>query len=62
MNPRIPDPQASPPTCAQCKRAIADGLYDDRAEHYYCDEACFHDWADENFEEVADFYRRMNVD
>ncbi len=53
---------AEPIKCANCKREIDDGLYDDYREQYYCDNDCFNDWADGNFEEVVLFYAKMNVD
>lgn len=49
------------PTCVQCGVIASEGYYDDRAEHYYCDDRCFEDWADNNFEEITDFYKRMNL-
>lgn len=57
-----PSYASTPITCAQCKRVCHDGLYDDRRGQYYCDTACYNDWADGNFEEVVLFYAEMNVD
>lgn len=51
----------TPITCVQCKRQCNDGLYDDRRGHYFCDTACYEDWADDNHEEVVLFYAEMNV-
>lgn len=62
MNPRIPDPQASPPTCDQCGAEVNVGYYDSRGEQYYCSDGCFEDWADSHFDEVVEFYRRINLD
>ena len=49
------------PTCVQCGAIAAEGYYDDCMEQYYCDEACFNDWADAHFEDVTEFYKRMNL-
>lgn len=49
------------PTCVQCGADASDGYYDDHAGHYYCDKRCYYDWADDNFEVVAEFYRKLNV-
>lgn len=60
-----------PPTVNEEPRAICDNcggetfasdfLYDEYSEQYFCDRACFHDWADEHFDEVSEFYFDMNV-
>lgn len=50
--------------CANCGNsgAAPDMYYDERVGHYLCDRQCFDEWADHNFEDVAEFYRTMNVD
>ncbi len=50
--------------CAGCGQStsVETSLVDDRTDNYFCDEACFRQWADDNFEEVAEFYRKMNVE
>jgi hypothetical protein len=50
--------------CASCKAIIAEGksaVYDENTEHYFCNRYCFEDWADDHFEQVADFYAKLNV-
>jgi hypothetical protein len=52
--------------CANCDAPITSGLYDDRADLYFCDEQCFDEWADDSgpsggAEIVREFYRTMNV-
>jgi len=44
--------------CANCHAIINDEgtLYDYREELYYCDEACFYEWADSNADKMADYY------
>lgn len=39
-----------------------DALYDEKEEHYYCDDGCFEEWCDDNFAEVVNFYKGLNVD
>ena len=50
-------------TCSQCNAAVSpeDAAYDDRTGKYFCRRACFLDWADDNHEEITDFYIRLNV-
>ena len=52
-------------TCANCDAPITQresALYDDRAELHFCDEQCFHEWAeDKGAETVREFYRELNV-
>lgn len=50
------------PTCVICGANADNGYYDSLREQYYCDHGCFEDWADEHYEEVVDFYRRMNIE
>jgi len=49
--------------CEQCGRAIAANanLYDDRTEHYFCDDGCLRDWLNDHFDEVVAWYKRMNI-
>jgi hypothetical protein len=50
--------------CHTCKANIPEGkfaVYDDKKERYYCDEYCFETWAEDNYDELIDFYKRMNV-
>ena len=48
--------------CANCGASVTSGLYDDRAELYFCDEQCFREWAeDKGAEIVREFYRELNV-
>lgn len=48
-------------TCGRNIEVPEDAVYDDRTSTYYCNEDCFRDWADDNFEEITAFYERMNV-
>lgn len=50
-------------TCAQCNATLSpeDGAYDEQTQAYFCNVDCFRDWADEHFEEITEFYERMNV-
>lgn len=49
--------------CTQCDGQLVpeDALYDDRTYAYFCDNDCFRDWADDNNEEVVEFYERLNI-
>lgn len=50
--------------CATCYAPIYVGksaVYDERTNQYFCDRQCFRDWADDNFDEVCEFYESMNV-
>lgn len=50
--------------CNACKLAIPEdrfAIYDDRKERYYCDEDCFETWAQDNTDDLIDFYKRMNT-
>lgn len=49
--------------CASCQAAgfDIDMLYDERNENYFCDEDCFLEWADANFEEVSRYYYDANI-
>ena len=60
-----PRPSEEPSaTCANCGayRPAGDMLYDERGENYVCDRDCFYEWADDNAEEVADYYYEMNIE
>jgi len=50
-------------TCAQCGVTIIpeDSVYDDHTSEFFCDKACFLDWADDNMDVVSDFYVRLNI-
>lgn len=50
--------------CVNCgaERLASDLLFDELAEHYVCDRACFDEWHESNIEEVGDYYWRMNID
>ena len=49
--------------CEQCNSPLTpeDAVYDDNTYRYYCDMECFYDWADDNVEDVIEYYERMNV-
>lgn len=50
--------------CASCDAPIREGksaVYDEQSEQHFCDRRCFRDWADDHFEQVADFYAKLNV-
>ena len=50
--------------CANCgnHKLIDEMLYDEKRLHFLCDRQCFDEWADSNFDVVADFYFGMYVD
>jgi len=58
-----PEPSVSCSICVNCgAERLADAmLYDERGENYVCDRDCFYEWADDNAEEVADYYYEMNI-
>lgn len=49
--------------CANCgrERPVGDMEYDEEMEHFVCDRDCFHEWADANFERVAEYYYERNI-
>lgn len=49
--------------CAQCNVTVIpeDSVYDDHTSQYFCDKACFLDWADDNNEVITEYYVRLNV-
>lgn len=49
--------------CANCgtEALWEDMLFDERAETFFCDNKCFRDWADDNYDEVVTYYAMMNV-
>ena len=51
--------------CGNCDNELREGmtfLYDDRSLHYFCDEQCYDEWAeDKGSEIVREFYRELNV-
>lgn len=58
---KAPPSDNNEPTCVECGRIASDGIYDERAEVYFCGRACFDDWADGNFEVVIAYYVRKNL-
>jgi hypothetical protein len=54
---------ASGYTCGACQSNIPSGFakYDDKSEEYFCNEGCFETWAEDNSDDVIEFYKRMNV-
>lgn len=48
--------------CANCGGRGREYIYDDLSENTFCDRECFAEWADDNFEEVAEFYFRLNCE
>jgi hypothetical protein len=49
-------------TCAGCHQPISRrSLYDDYRDQHFCDDDCFERWCESNFEVLAEFYRRMNL-
>lgn len=49
--------------CDQCGGLVDldDALYDEHSEQYFCDRECFLDWADDHFDEVTEFYEKLNL-
>lgn len=49
--------------CAKCGSDIpaGDALYDENTLRYLCDVECAYEWADANFEYVAEEYVRRNI-
>lgn len=49
--------------CGYCAKTIdkGDAVYDERRGAYYCDIDCFRSWADDNVDDVIEYYERMNV-
>jgi len=49
--------------CANCRGLtwIGDALYDERGGIYFCDTQCYYEWADANFEIIADYYYHGNI-
>lgn len=56
---RIEEPRDS---CANCGslRYVSDMVFDEREEHFYCDEGCFAEWASDNADKVNEYYYDMN--
>lgn len=51
-------------TCARCRAEVpsGDALYDERTQLAFCDEDCFREWADDNYEYVVDYYYELNCE
>lgn len=49
--------------CASCDSSddVMDMLYDELSGRYFCDKNCFLEWADAYYEEICDYYYRMNI-
>jgi len=56
-------PIEQPVSCVTCGAQLSeeDALFDERNEHWFCDKMCFYEWADDNFETVADYYFATNI-
>ena len=48
--------------CANCGGRGRDYIYDELSENTFCDRECFAEWADDNFEEVVEFYFQLNCE
>ena len=51
--------------CNRCSAPISGAdspVFDDHADVYYCDLACFRDWAADNIEAIIDYYEGVNVE
>ncbi len=46
--------------CVSCG-ASEPSLYDERHEHYYCDDDCMLVYLLDNFEDLIDYYKQLNV-
>ena len=50
--------------CNRCSAPISGAdspVFDERLDVYYCDTACFRDWAADNIEAMIEFYEGLNV-
>jgi hypothetical protein len=54
--------EEEPERCAvaSCNRTNP-GLYDDNLDQYYCDDECLAMYIAEHPEEIAEFYKRLNI-
>lgn len=50
--------------CARCRATLpsGDALYDMRTEFSFCDDDCFREWADDNYEYVVEYYCERNIE
>jgi len=48
--------------CASCEGEIMDEMFfDEKSGKFFCGYQCFEEWADLNFEVVAEYYWKMNI-